>query len=106
MRHRRDPVRHTCPDVDSMLTNVSKSKQDLECALSRIDGMDSELEKLRKSNEELREWGTEEAHRVDELEGELDGLRCDHCAELSDMRDRAERAEARVTELEREVSEV
>lgn len=100
MRHKRDPVRHTCPDVDGALNDVSSATRELEDAVSTLGGIGRRLEELRKSNEALREWATEEAERVDELEREMDDLRCDHDNEMRDMRDRAERAEARVAELE------
>ena len=58
---KRAPVRETCPDIDKV-----------------IDAMND----LRTSNAALRQWGGEEADRVDELEAELEEAR-DTIADLT-----------------------
>ncbi len=84
--HDREPVGHTCPDVDGVISAVSRvsdmcdmenfaSKEDAEDTLNRmIDALHCvrpAMERLRTNNSTLREWGNQEAGRVDELETEL-----------------------------------
>lgn len=111
MSHDREPVRHTCPDVDAALDHVSSSSRvlsDVEDALRSIGRL---LEDLRKSNEKLREWGCEEADRVDELKQDIEDLKSDHRDEVTSLADdlsaaleRARAAEDRVAELETETA--
>lgn len=49
--HDREPNRHTCPDIDSL---------------------QSQLENLRAANDELRNWGIDEANEVDRLEAKFE----------------------------------
>lgn len=53
MSRNREPVGHTCPDIDKII---------------------SILENIRSANDELRTWGNKEAQRVDELEGQVSDL--------------------------------
>jgi hypothetical protein len=87
MAHIREPVPHTCPDIDKVQKAIERSEKlcrhdnardDEESLRSRLDdiayelyGLIGELEKLRKANASLREWGTEEAGEVDALHDEL-----------------------------------
>lgn len=83
MSHKREPIKHTCPDIDKYIRcikNVIVSDRDLlrsseEELLEAARDMASELEncigyleELRKSNSTLREWGIEEAEKFDDLE--------------------------------------
>lgn len=86
-QHQREPVKHTCPDIDRYIKYIKAAivedrdlkylkEDDLRNAAS---SMASELydcigylEELRKSNNELRGWGIEEAERVDELEYKIE----------------------------------
>lgn len=62
--HTREPIKHTCPDIDSAIRQCKDFYSDME----------SQLEDLRDSNDRLRMWGIEEADRVDELTGEVEEL--------------------------------
>lgn len=88
-KHDREPIEHTCPDIDRMIKRIkqamvserdlkSMDKDDLFLSASEMcnelyDCM-TFLEEMRKSNNELRMWGIEEATRVDELEIQVDEL--------------------------------
>lgn len=85
--HCREPIKHTCPDIDKWIKSIkyemvrdsnlkNMSQEQLYDAAS---AMNNELERcidylgsLRESNHELREWGINEAERVDELESRLE----------------------------------
>ena len=87
--HKREPIAHTCPDIDKVLKSVSKIEKlsntngrededqlkdiisDIEFEISNINDL---MEKLRRSNDELRAWGIEEAEKVDELELQIEEL--------------------------------
>ena len=71
MAHYREPVKHTCPDIDSVLSQIEEAKSMMLDAISLLSRLDRELENLRSSNDLLRDWGANEADRVDELEEEL-----------------------------------
>ena len=89
MGHYREPIKHTCPDIDKYIRrikNVLTTERNLrtyehdELLASAID-MSSELEscidyleELRSSNDTLRQWGIEEAEKVDELELQIEEL--------------------------------
>jgi len=90
-KHFREPIKHTCPDIDKLIkeqheifkimdgySNV-EDVDVLKDIISDIENIlwnyESELEKLRRSNDELRTWGISEAKRVDELENELESLK-------------------------------
>ncbi len=87
MKHYREPIGHTCPDINRYVKDIKfalvKQRElkhlSTEELLSAAEGMSNELENcidylenLRKSNDTLRQWGIEEAKRVDELEYELE----------------------------------
>lgn len=67
MSHSREPVPHTCPQINSLLSDIDDMKRTL-------GDMVASLEYLRECNDKLRDWGTAEAERVDKLEDELDKL--------------------------------
>jgi hypothetical protein len=81
-KHYREPVKHTCPDIDKVIDvinrcikncepKIGESEEDLLYRLDAIRhdlwGIDDILEKLRAANDELRQWGIEEADEVDRL---------------------------------------
>jgi len=86
-KHYREPIRHTCPDIDKYIKWIKMTivkdrdlknmdeKELFDAASSMASELDNcigYLEELRKSNDKLRCWGIEEADRVDELEERLE----------------------------------
>jgi vacuolar-type H+-ATPase subunit E/Vma4 len=83
-KHDREPIQHTCPDIDKVVSAIEKvnkwiyklrgneDEETLRDLLSDISnelwGMDTIMEKLRKSNDDLRQWGIEEAEYADRLQ--------------------------------------
>jgi hypothetical protein len=83
MKHNREPVEHTCPDINKLIKQCDKindhlryatkleSIEDLRGCLSDIENdfwnFEEKLEELRNANNSLRNWGIEEAETVDRL---------------------------------------
>jgi len=89
-KHSREPIKHTCPDIDKYIKwikfeivkdrdlKIMDEKELFDAASSMSSQLEScidYLEELRKSNETLRNWGIEEATRVDDLEYELEEVK-------------------------------
>jgi hypothetical protein len=86
-RHYREPINHTCPDIDKLIKGQNEimkliknyqkieDTEDLKDIISEIENIlwnfDNELENLRKSNDTLRCWGISEAEEVDKLENKI-----------------------------------
>lgn len=81
-KHYREPIKHTCPDIDKYIKWIkmlvfkdrelnNMDEKDLRDTASQMSSQLEEcigyLEELRKSNETLRKWGIEEAEEVDSL---------------------------------------
>lgn len=58
------PVKHTCPDIDSLQDDVKKMASDL-CY---------QLESLRKANAALRDWGEEMESDLSEANDRIEDL--------------------------------
>ena len=85
----REPVRHTCPDIDLLQScindAVKECKKDYESldlaqdgfsdVLYFIEDIPNELERLRDANSSLRDWGNALLDKVQELESEIERLR-------------------------------
>jgi len=89
MGHHREPIKHTCPDIDKCIRIIEYVIKDVDFRRRQIS-FDSEeddilynvssslsdvpdiLEKLRDSNDTLRYWGIEEAENFDKLELQLE----------------------------------
>ena len=84
----REPVRHTCPDIDRLKgcieDAVKECKKDYDSFDTARDGfldilyfiedIPNELERLRDSNSSLRDWGNALLDKVKELESEIERL--------------------------------
>ena len=83
----REPIKYTCPDIDSVIEWIDSamkscdSKSDLENYTyeERIDdvkyylrGCFDKLEELRSSNSTLRDWGNDINNELEEVEKERD----------------------------------
>mgnify|MGYP001241419595 FL=1 len=82
--HYREPVKFTCPLIDKCIEQIKAViNNSVDVSYSRdVDTMEEwisdtvwlmdkiieTLEELRDSNSKLRDWGSNEASRVDELE--------------------------------------
>lgn len=89
-RHYREPIKHTCPDIDRYIKAIKgeivtdRYLEDMNESelLETAAAMNSQLEKcinyledLRDANATLRQWGIDEATKVDNLEYELDEVK-------------------------------
>lgn len=83
------PVKHTCPDIDEVIAAIQQARKiaknaskdlgrdseahdyitDIACEL---DGLDKQMEYLRKANSQLREWGEDLENEVSKLEEKLE----------------------------------
>lgn len=85
MGHSREPIPHTCPQVDKIvgkiksqlkqsprywsdLEDINRLQELAEEMQSLLEDCDQEFELLRRSNELLRNWGEQEATDCDKLE--------------------------------------
>lgn len=86
MNHPREPIKATCPDINKYIKWIKleiKSDRELKnmdqgelfniasSMSSQLSHCIDYLEELRESNSTLREWGVEEADKVDELESKI-----------------------------------
>lgn len=89
MGHQREPIKHTCPDIDKYIRrikNVLISEREIRgCEIddlmsyavdmaNELESCIDYLEELRSSNDTLRQWGIEEAEKVDEIRAKVDDL--------------------------------
>jgi len=88
--HKREPVKDTCPLIDKCIKQIKSAvDKSIDVSYSRdVDTMEAWIEdtvwlldkiieafeELRDSNAKLRDWGCNEASRVDELEEKVDEL--------------------------------
>ncbi len=88
-KHYREPIKHTCPDIDKYIKWIKMSvykdrelnnmdEKDLRDTASQMSSQLEEcigyLEELRSSNDTLRKWGIEEAEEVDSLNAYISEL--------------------------------
>ena len=84
----REPVRHTCPDIDRLKSYIEDAikeckeehdsfdtaKDGFSDILYFIEDIPNELERLRDANSSLRDWGNALLDKVKELEYENERL--------------------------------
>lgn len=82
--HYREPVENTCPQIDYVRYMIRETMKEIgdvrkletnSIAAKYFNDVLDKLEVLRNSNAELRKWGNDEAHKVDELEQQNENLR-------------------------------
>ncbi len=68
--HKRCPLGYTCPHIDEAVSLIEESVLD---GLTQDTAylLNQQLEELREENATLRQWGCEEAAKVDMLEAHL-----------------------------------
>jgi len=89
----REPVGHTCPDIDDIISSVEYLSS--ECTKATCDDIIQKMEKVRDANSKLRDWGYEESQRVDELEEKVSDLE----SEISTLEDKVEDLEKENVEV-------
>ena len=87
--HIREPIKHTCPDIDRYIKAIKQvlykdrelkglEYDDLFNAAAdmsyELESCIDYLEELRASNDELRQWGIEEADKADDFELKIEEL--------------------------------
>lgn len=82
----REPIRHTCPDIDVIveqakeIKSICKSPDDSEhefnyrCISDLASDIISQIEDLRSSNSTLRDWGNDINDELERVEKERDDL--------------------------------
>ena len=83
MGHYREPVKNTCPTIDEAISYIDRIKNVTKDIYYWCEQAETELENLRKANEALRDWGNEEAEKVDELENRVSDLE----AEIEELKE-------------------
>lgn len=121
-RRRGEPVKNTCPDIDSIISTITaickqmescndEDKKDalLECIIDwKADlesigvGKWSKLEELRSANAALRDWGNEMYNDAESLESERD----DFERKYEEEKEKVSKLEDEVEELRSEISEL
>lgn len=109
----RAPISYTCSAIDSVIDaikSVEKSsnlnghitEEELKTALTDINStvwnLDTALEDLRKSNAKLRDWGDQEASKVDDLVDEVNSLQ----DKIKELESRIEEQDGVIKDLEEE----
>lgn len=81
----REPIRHTCPDIDIIvkqakeIQGMCKSPDDdqeynYRCISDLASDIISQIEDLRSSNSTLRDWGNDLNDELESVEKERDDL--------------------------------
>lgn len=82
-RATREPVGHTCPDIDHVITNIYNTIKELNevnryldssvlsSCINYLDGLESTMETIRSANDKLRDWGLESNSIIEDLEEEI-----------------------------------
>jgi len=87
--HKREPIKHSCPEIDRYIKSIKRALTEerylkgleFDELFQAASDMAYELyqcidylESVRSSNDTLRQWGIEEAEKVDELELQIEEL--------------------------------
>lgn len=78
-----EPCGNTCPSIDNIIARINSAEEsidnalsstsddyivsDLASALEELNGLESDLNRLRENNSELREWGKNLTDVVDRI---------------------------------------
>ena len=123
-RRRGEPVKNTCPDIDSIISTITAICKQMESCNDEYEkdvllqcikdwkadlesigvGKWSELEELRSANAALRDWGNEMYNDAESLESERDEFERkyeDEKEKVSKLEDEIEDLKSEISELER-----
>lgn len=121
-RRRGEPVKNTCPDIDSIISTITaickqmescndEDEKDalLECISDWKSDLESigvgkwnELEDLRSANAALRDWGNEMYNDAESLESARD----DFERKYEDEKEKVSKLEDEIEDLKSEISEL
>ena len=90
------PVSHTCPKIDDVINTLNEIYISEEpISRGELASIESTMEKIRKDNSALRDWGNEEYERAEENEKDRDYYK-----------DLAEKYENEISDLKQEIREL
>ena len=115
LRIPQEPNRHTCPQINELQKTLQWRIKDFESfkdtddvedfmssmstACSELWDIYSQLEELRQSNSELREWGNELTSCIEQIESQ-------HQSEVDDLYNQISAKENEIENLEEQVEEL
>ena len=83
-----EPIPNTCPDVDALIDEIIKLEGKV-VTKNNVIQLSKGLEKLRKSNAKLRDWGTALTGKITGIQSALKGIE-DYSAEVVKLRNSLE----------------
>ena len=101
------PVPHTCPMIDEIISAIDSIEWD-ETYWTKKDLIET-MEKIRKANDSLRNWGNDKHTECDELENQISDLEKDikyKNEEIDDLKDEIKELKNEVSKLEDELADV
>lgn len=121
-RRNGEPVRHTCPDIDRIISTITSivkemdgcdNEDEKETLIEQIGNWKSELasigvgkwcemETLRSSNSALRDWGSEMYNEAESLETDRDNFE----SKFDELKDKISELENENEKLSDEISEL
>lgn len=112
------PVKHTCPDIDSVIKSIRNSLRICADSMKSIGkgepyydcfddidtelrGVEDSLEELRNANSSLRDWGEGLEDKVNELDLRVDDLE----DQLNTLQQKLDESQKEVTKLNLQLDE-
>lgn len=104
MRRNNEPVGHTCPMIDEIISAIESVDWD-DTYWTKNDLIDT-MEKIRTANGTLRDWGNEKCKECEELEKEIEYLQKDiksHESTIEDLKGDINDLSFDISRLEEEI---
>lgn len=101
------PVPHTCPMIDEIISAIDSVEWE-ETSWTKKDLIET-MEKIRKANDSLRNWGNDKHTECEQLEDQINDLEKDikyKDGEIEGLVDEIKDLKHEVSKLEDELSEV